>query len=109
VRHVAGEVADVRAEADHRRLVAHGADAVERRLDGGGVAYVAAVHVDAGRRVRRAAGVEHADVATGGRERIDDVRAHEPAAARDQDDGHAPSVGADRAPGDPARLLFRAS
>ena len=79
--HVVGDVLEVDAEADHGRLVADGVDAVQRALDGLGVADVVAVGE-----------IEHPDVVPVLAQRIDDVRADEAGATGDED--HGRTVGA---------------
>ncbi|CAA9499460.1 MAG: hypothetical protein AVDCRST_MAG13-2133 [uncultured Solirubrobacteraceae bacterium] len=90
---VVGDVADVRPEADHRRLVADGVDPVERRVDVGALAHVAADE-------RRARGevvgqarvrggmqvVQQPHVVPRREERLRDVAADEAGASRDQDE-----------------------
>ena len=85
---------DVDAQPDHRRLVAHRVDAVQRPVDGVGVADVADHQVDAGQ-PGDAVGVGRVD---GGEQRVedphlvagvpaggDDVRADEARPSGDQD------------------------
>ena len=103
VRDVVGDVAEVDAQADHRRLVADRVDAARaRRSTASGVAHVASgprstpsdvVRPPARRRVGEC--VEHAHPCPSGDERVDDVRADEAGSAGDEDHaGHATACSA---------------
>jgi hypothetical protein len=80
---VVGDVADVGAEPDHRRLVADVLDPVQRALDRGGVTHVAddvlGAWID-----RPSVAVEHADRDAGIERGLDDVRADEAGASGDE-------------------------
>ena len=92
---VVGDVADVGAEADHRRLVADVIDAAQRAGHGRAVAHVALDEL--GRRIEvvRAGGVgggmqpvEDPHVVAAREQRVDDVRADEAGAAGDEHAAH---------------------
>ena len=94
MRHVGGQVVEVDAEADHRRLVRHVLDAVGDARGDRGIAEVAldplggGVEVVRPRAVRRGQQrVDRADAMPGGEQLVDDVRADEPGAAGHEDHG----------------------
>ena len=94
------EVGDRHAGPDHRRLVAHHVDAVEKPCPLPRVAHVDPVHVVGGRRVRsvrlRDQGVHPDDVVAASGELLVDLGTDEPAGAREQDpheDGPGSSKG----------------
>ena len=89
---VVGDVAEVDAEADHRRLVADRGDAVDGAGDDVGVAHVALDELGARVEVVGPLAVrggqqqvEHADLVAALQQRVDDVRADEAGAAGDED------------------------
>jgi hypothetical protein len=92
VADVRGQVAEVDAEPDHRRLMAYVGDAGDGPLRHGGIPQIALDQVRRRVEIRgplamrgRQERVEHADLLPGLQERVDDVRADEAGASGDQD------------------------
>ena len=83
-RDVAGDVVEVDAQADHRRLVADRVDAVDRGLHRLDVGDVGEPDVDRRQARRRRDAIEDPDVGTAGDQLLDDVRADEAGAAGDE-------------------------
>ena len=94
VADVVGDVGDVGAEADHRGLVADRGHALHRGLGDGRVAQVGLEELGARVEVVRALAVrgrqqrvDDPDLLAALEQRVDDVRADEAGASRDQDHG----------------------
>jgi hypothetical protein len=92
VGNVVGDVAEVRAEADHRRLVADRVDPVDRGAGDVGVAQVGMDELGGLRETRWDAvvgagqqRVDDPDLVTTRDKRVGDVRSDEAGAARDED------------------------
>src|SRR5918999_570048 len=84
VRDVLGDVRWIDAETDHRGVVGDRVDAPEGMLDHVNVAHVAAELLDAGSPLLRG-DVQHDRLDASLEQRVDDVRADEPCAARHED------------------------
>ena len=98
---VVGDVEHVLSEPNHRRLVTHGIDPVNRPRDRAGIGNVALDQLGLGVEVigplamgRRQQAVEYPDGVAVLHERVDDVRADEAGAAGDQNHAlHATAAG----------------